>query len=395
MIDLPRGGNAPVPAGPLTVAFDWTVAAGRAVEADASAYLLTAAGVVRDDADMIFYNQPDGAGGAIRFAADLGRCGGFAVDPSRLPAAIERVVFCVTVHEAQARGQTLALLDDAAVTVAGAIRFAPPLLAATEAAMTFGELYRRGGRWKFRAVGQGFAGGLAPLARAFGIDVGEDSGKDAGRAAPPPSAPPPPPAPPPVSLAKVTLDKPGQAVSLEKQGRDFGEIVVNLNWSRGRPGFFGGGTAIDLDLGCLWELADGSAGVVQALGRAFGDYDAAPFIALSGDDRTGDVAAGETLRINGAHWGEIARIMVFANIYDGVPNWRATDGVVLVTMPGQPPVEVRLAEGRDDRRVCGVMLIENDDGRLKASRVLAYVRDQQVLDERFDWGLRWVAGSKD
>jgi tellurite resistance protein TerA len=54
-----------------------------------------------------------------------------------------------------------------------------------------------------------------------------------------------------------------------------------------------------------------------------------------------------------------------------------------------------MTEGRDDRRLCGVMLIENDDGRLKATRVMDYVRDQQVLDERFDWGLRWVAGSKD
>lgn len=385
---LPRGGNAPVPAGPLTIAFDWSIAPGRDVEADASAFLLTAGGTVRSDADMIFYNQPDGAAGAIRHAADLGPRGGFAIDPAWLPAAIERVVFCVTVHEAHARGQTLAMLTDAAIGVAeGALRFAPPLVAAPEAAMIFGELYRRGGGWKFRAVGQGFAGGLAPLARSFGIDVGEEA---AAIAPGPPS-----PSPPPVDLTKVTLEKPGQAVSLEKRGGGFGEIVVNLNWSRGRKGFFGGGSAIDLDLGCLWELADGRAGVVQALGRAFGDYDAAPFIALSGDDRTGDVAQGETLRINGARWGEIARILVFANIYDGVPNWRQTDGVVLVTMPHQPPVEVRMTEGRDDRRLCGVMLIENDDGRLKATRVLDYVRDQQVLDERFDWGLRWVAGSKD
>jgi tellurite resistance protein TerA len=393
--DLSRGGNAPVPPGPLTIAFDWTIAPDRDVAADASAYLLTAAGTVRGDADMIFYNQPEGAAGAIRYAADLGPCGGFAVDPARLPVAIERVVFCVTVHEAQAKRQTLALLGDASISLAdGALRFAPPLVAAPEAAMIFGELYRRGAGWKFRAVGQGFAGGLAPLARSFGIDVGAET--DMPSAPPPPAPPPPPPPPPPpINLTKVTLEKPGQAVRLEKRGEDFGEIVVNLNWSRGRKGFFGGGSAIDLDLGCLWELADGRAGVVQALGRAFGDYHAAPFVALSGDDRTGDVAQGETLRINGARWSEIARIVVFANIYDGVPNWRQTDGVVLVTMPDQPPVEVRMTEGRDDRRLCGVMLIENDDGRLKATRVMDYVRDQQVLDERFDWGLRWVAGSKD
>lgn len=390
MTDLTQGGNAPVPASDLTVSFGWSVPSGRDVDADASAYLLTASGKVRGDADMIFYNQPEGAGGAVRFGEALGGRGGFRVALDRVPAEIERIVLCVTIHEAQAKGQTLALLDGAEIVVAsaggGSLRFRPALAGASEAAMVFGELYRRQGQWKFRAVGQGFTGGLAPLARSFGIDVADE-----GTAPPPP----PPPPPPPVRLGKVTLDKPGQTVSLEKKGASFGEIVVNLNWSRGRKGLFGGNQAIDLDLGCLFELADGRKGVVQALGHVFGDFSQPPFIELSGDDRTGDVSQGETLRINGARWSDIRRLVVFANIYDGVPNWQQTDGVVLVTMPDQPPIEVRMTEGRNDRRLCGVVLIENDGGRLKATRVVEYFRDQEKLDHRFDWGLRWVAGSKD
>ena len=392
MIDLQQGGNAPLGGGEASVAFAWSVAGGRDLDADVSAYLLTAVGKVRGDADMVFYNQPGGAGGAVRFDPSLGSRGGFAVDLLRLPAEIERIVFCVTIQEAQSKGQTLALLHDAEIAVSSgggdAIRFRPALAGATEAAMVFGELYRRAGQWKFRAVGQGFNGGLAPLARSFGIDVAEE-------APPPVPAPPPPPPPTPVRLSKVTLDKPGQAVSLEKKGASFGEIVVNLNWSRGRKGFFGGGTAIDLDLGCLFELADGRKGVVQALGNVFGAFAEPPFIALSGDDRTGDVSAGETLRINGAQWSALSRIAVFANIYDGVPNWQATDGVVTVTMPDQPPIEVCMTEGRNDRRLCGVVLIENDDGRLKATRIVDYVRDQQVLDQRLGWGMRWTTGRKD
>ena len=185
----------------------------------------------------------------------------------------------------------------------------PDLAGASEAAMTFGELYRRNDEWKFRAVGQGFNGGLGPLARSFGIDV-----KDEAPPAPPPAPPAPasplrpqrrrPPAAPaaPISLSKVSLEKKGQAISLEKKGSSFGEIVINLNWTRGKKGFFGGGTAIDLDLGCLIEMADGQKGVVQALGRSFGDYHGPPFIQLDGDDRTGDVSQGETMRINGAQW---------------------------------------------------------------------------------------------
>ncbi len=392
MTILQQGGNAPVPGTRVSVGFSWTASSGPTVDADASAYLLTASGKVRSDADMVFYNQPDGAGSAVRFGATIGARGGFDVDLSRLPSDIERIVFCVTIHDAQSRRQTLALLADAEIVVSGdgsTIGYRPVLAGATEAAMVFGELYLRNGQWKFRAVGQGFNGGLAPLARSFGIDVAEET------AAPPPPPPPPPPPVTPVRLSKVTLDKPGQTVSLEKKGASFGEIVVNLNWSRGRKGLFGGGTAIDLDLGCLFELADGRKGVVQALGNVFGSFAQPPYIALSGDDRTGDVSQGETLRINGGQWSAMRRIAIFANIYAGVPNWTQTDGVVTVTMPDQPPIEVRMTEGRNDRRLCGVVLIENDGGRLKATRIVDYFRDQQVLDEHLGWGLRWAAGRKD
>lgn len=389
MTDLQRGGNAPVPApaSVLTVTLAWPQAGGVAV--DVSAFLLDAASRVRGDSDMVFYNQPEGAGGAVRFASSAGE-GRFTIDPAALPNDIERVVFCVTCDTARARGQTLARIDGAEITVAAlgtvaALRFRPALADASEAAMVFGELYRRAGQWKFRAVGQGFDGGLAPLARSFGIDVAD---------AVPPVAPVPPAPRATVSLAKVTLEKRGQTVSLEKRGSSFGEITVNLNWSRGRRGLFGGG-AIDLDLGCLFELADGRKGAVQAVGRAFGSFAQAPFVALSGDDRTGDVSQGETLRINGAHWPEIRRVAVFATIYAGVPNWQQTDGVVLVTMPDQPPIELRLTAGRNDHRLCGVVLIENDGGRVRLTRIVDYMRDQRMLDETLGWGLQWVHGRKD
>jgi tellurite resistance protein TerA len=326
VIELQQGGNAPVSDTRVSVAFRWTIAGGRDAEVDASSYLLTATGKVRGDQDMIFYNQPDGAGGAVRYSRGTGP-GAFEVDLGAVPAAIERIVFCVTIADAQAKAQTLAMLDGAEIAVGAtgqspSVRFRPALAGAREAAMTFGELYRRNGQWKFRAVGQGFNGGLAPLARSFGIDVADEPAAPAAGATPPPPPPPPPPAPP-VRLSKVSLDKPGQTISLEKKGSSFGEIVVNLNWTRGKRGFFGGGNAIDLDLGCLFELADGRKGVVQALGNVFGAFDRPPFIALSGDDRTGDVAAGETLRINGARWSELRRIAIFANIYDGVPELAA------------------------------------------------------------------------
>lgn len=395
-MELERGANAVVNAADVIVRIDYVAPAD--ADADVSAYLLGENGKVRGDHDMVFYNQAESAGGAMRFNPQPGAGGEFRISLRGLPPEIARIVFCVTIDQARARGRTLASLGKPRIEVtdssgASTAGYAPDLKDASEAAMTFGELYRRGSDWKFRAVGQGFNGGLAPLARSFGIDVQDEA------PVPPPSPAPPPPVSAgatskPVSLSKVSLEKRGQAVSLEKRGSSFGEIVVNLNWSRGRRGFLGGG-AIDLDLGCLVELADGHKGVVQALGRRFGSFHDLPFIQLDGDDRTGDVSQGETLRINGTQWAHIRRVAVFANIYDGVPNWQQTDGVVTVTMPDQPPIEVRMTEGRNNMRLCGVVLLENDGGRLKATRIVEYYRDQSELDRAYGWGLRWVAGSKD
>ena len=114
------------------------------------------------------------------------------------------------------------------------------------------------------------------------------------------------------------------------------------------------GKNIDLDLGVLFELEDGYKGCIQALGGNFGAFDHEPFIQLSGDDRTGAVTTGETIRVNGRHFDKIRRIGVFALIYDGAPNWQQTDGIVRITMPGQPEIEVRLDEGRNNTRLCGI-----------------------------------------
>src|SRR5512132_1674915 len=88
----------------------------------------------------------------------------------------------------------------------------------------------------------------------------------------------------------------------------------------------------------------------KRLGAVSGPTNDPPYIVLSGDDRTGDVASGETMRINGVHWSKIRRLAIFALIYDGVPNWLRTDGVVTVTMPNQPPIEVRMT---DVATICG------------------------------------------
>jgi len=153
------------------------------------------------------------------------------------------------------------------------------------------------------------------------------------------------------SLQKVTLTKAAPTVSLTKGSGATGQMRVNLNWNAGTKGLFRKAQSIDLDLGCLYELTDGSKGVVQALGNAFGRLDGPPYIQLDGDDRSGSATGGENLSINLEHLHEIKRVLVFAFIYEGVPAWSRADGVV--TLPagrcahrGRPRRALRLADVR-------------------------------------------------
>jgi stress response protein SCP2 len=256
---LSKGENIAMPAG--IVRLDVDIAAG---DADVSAYLLDASGRVRGDDDMIFYNQPRSPDGAVVLD---GR--GFAVDLAEVEADVQRIAVC-TVPEAG----TVARLARVSIGTPDAFSYAQDTGAMSEAALILGELYRRDGAWKFRAVGQGFDGGLASLSRHFGIDVEDETTAMPSAAPPAPSAsPPPPPSPPPVSLTKVTLEKAGR-VKLRKGG---GAIRARLVWE-GR----GGGQG-DLDLYCFYVTKDGTRGKVywKDLGRDQG----APWITLSGDSR--------------------------------------------------------------------------------------------------------------
>jgi tellurite resistance protein TerA len=419
-LDLQPGQNfsitkhSPAPAA-VEILLSWEPAT-TPLTLDSSAFALAAQGKVRGDEDFIFYNQPALPGGGIQRAGD-GRA--FTVTFAQLPTAIERIVIALTIDQGQRRGQSFGQLNQARAEIRDAQSKAPlavfPLATKmmAETALIVGELYQRNGEWKFRAVGQGFVGGLGPLARQYGVDVGEDpDAAEASPSAPPTStqptqAPRPaapvtaPPAPPkPIRLEKITLDKKTPSISLEKKAQGFGEIVVNLNWNQGGGGggFFGrltGGRKVDLDLGCLFRLRDGRAGAVQALGDTFGSLQQPPYIQLMGDDRSGASARGEFLHINGQQWNELDRILLFAMIYQGAPNWSETDAVVTVQAPGQPMLEIRLDSHRNDQRMCALAMLENQGGNIKVTKLVEYFLDHRVMDQAYGFGLRWVAGSKD
>ena len=159
---IEQGANAPVPSHPFQVSMRFDMRPAK-LDVDVSAYLLTAKGKVRGDADMIFYNQTSDADRAVLLNVSGSH---YYVDTSRLPEEVERIAFCVVVD-----GGAASELGAVTMAVAGGAEFRYDTTTQPLAAVIVGELYRRNGVWKMRAVGQGFAGGLEPLARSFGIDV--------------------------------------------------------------------------------------------------------------------------------------------------------------------------------------------------------------------------------
>ncbi|WP_371548044.1 VWA domain-containing protein [Streptomyces sp. NBC_00554] len=282
---MSKGANLPVEAGAVHVVLGWSGGSG-APDADASALLLGAGGRVRDDGDFVFYNQPQHASRAVRHLGKRQDAGATTdtveVDLRALEPDIERVVLCASADGGtfgELSGLTLRLLD--AGTRDELAYF--EMEATTETAFIGGELYLRGGRWKFRAVGQGYASGLAGLATDFGISVDEEpeaavasptvapaaAATPTARATPPAAPTPTPaptpsaPAPPPQSSPRLTkgeeqlpldmrkrlsLRKEQVAVSLKKHGAAGvrARVILVLDASGSMSGLYYKGVVADV-----------------------------------------------------------------------------------------------------------------------------------------------------
>ncbi len=150
---------------------------------DASAFLLGAEGKVRGDSDFIFFNQLKSTCGSVEHTGDnlTGDGDGddetILVDLSKIPPVVEKVSFTVTIHDAENRKQNFGQVSNAFIRIVNSanneeiVRYDLTEDFSTETALIFGEMYRNNNEWKFRAVGQGYEGGLAVLARTFGVNL--------------------------------------------------------------------------------------------------------------------------------------------------------------------------------------------------------------------------------
>jgi tellurium resistance protein TerD len=157
---------------------------GEDFDLDASAFLLGESGKVRGDHDFIFYNQLKSSDGSVEHTGD-NRTGegegddeAIKVNLSQVPAEVTKLSVVATIHDATARKQNFGMVQNAFIRIVDdsngreISRYDLAEDCSVETAMIFGEVYRHGGEWKFRAVGQGYQGGLAALARNFGVNVG-------------------------------------------------------------------------------------------------------------------------------------------------------------------------------------------------------------------------------
>ena len=189
-ISLSKGGNVNLSKeapglNKIVVGLGWDARAtdGAAFDLDASAFLVKLDGKVRTDSDFCFYNNKVVAGGAVQHAGDNTTGAGdgddetIKVELSKIPADLDKVVFAVTIHEAEIRKQNFGQVNHAYIRIVNEeggqelARYDLSEDASIETSMIFGEIYRIGADWKFKAVGQGFAGGLGPLASSFGVSV--------------------------------------------------------------------------------------------------------------------------------------------------------------------------------------------------------------------------------
>jgi tellurium resistance protein TerD len=190
-VALTKGGNVSLSKSApnltaITVGLGWDARSttGADFDLDASALLLGSNGRVLSDSHFVFFNNLRSPDGSVEHTGDNltgegeGDDESILVDLASVPPQVERIVFPVSIYEADVRGQSFGQVSNAFIRIVNQAdnnelaRYDLSEDASSETAMIFGEVYRRNGEWKFRAVGQGYASGLRGIAVDFGVNVG-------------------------------------------------------------------------------------------------------------------------------------------------------------------------------------------------------------------------------
>ena len=200
------------------------------------------------------------------------------------------------------------------------------------------------------------------------------------------------------------LNEPGASIAVSPKGGSFESMLIGVAWDNIRveeSGFFGKmfkkarKIGVDLDIGCLYEMQDGTRGAIQAFGEKFGDFDNPPFMQLSGDERTGDADGhDEYIMVNGNHWNDIKRVLVYIYIYEGAARWSAINPQIILDVPGEDDLVVTLGAHDDSLALCAVGGLESVRGGIKLTNYTEYFPGHYEMDRAFGFGLEWGEGRK-
>ena len=202
------------------------------------------------------------------------------------------------------------------------------------------------------------------------------------------------------------LDKNGESNIISPPQGGFGKIHAGLAWNNviveKASGFMGlikkaTKQGVDLDLGCFYELEDGSRGILQAFGELFGEYEGKPYIKLSGDDRTGDADGfDEYLSLNGSKWPEIKRVLIYTYIYEGASDWSQIKPVININLHDGQHDSVTISPHLKTNKltVCALASLKNVKNGMQIVTHGEYFASHAAMDRAFGFGLKWEDGAK-
>ncbi|WP_024611666.1 TerD family protein [Pseudoalteromonas sp. TB64] len=309
---ITNGQNLVVNATSIQVNVECELSGNNANEIDVSAFLLNKDNKTRNDDDFIFYNQPSSLDRAVTLSSGNAQKQSFTINLAAIDADIHKIVFVITTPSA------FKLASFLKVSVDNLLEFSPTLTDMNETSLNLAEVYRHKGQWKFRAIGQGYAGGLAPIAIDYGVDIEDkpNETKPAAAITPTPviSKPMSNTVNKPVNIKKVDLSKAGEkaTISLEKGNK----LTAKLQWD----------TQADLDLYCFY--VDKNDVEEKVYYKKLGSLTAPPFIKLLGDSQ---VAGEEIVEISQPDNIKYALICAYSAVSNGIGSFHSYKARVEVT----------------------------------------------------------------
>lgn len=353
----------------LRVGLNWNAPAN--MEVDASAFLVGFNEKITKEEDFVFYGQPSSSCQSVKLYQGVpsGNKQEFLVDLSHLPNEVKKIVFSLTIYNAEERQHFFRDVNHIQMTIMneqtreGIVRFPITYSFTNESAIIVGELYRYNGEWKFNPVGAGYFGGLVALCKAFGIEVADETPvnpvieqKSIPTPAPKPVPPTPKPASEPINISKIELKK-KQSVNIQKSKM----VTATLEWD----------TDNDLDLYCFYVTKDGQVGKIYY--RNLGSPHEYPYIALDGDSQE---SGKETIRI---YRPEVLKYVLFAAysaFSNGVGSFYSMKARAVVDNHMGNVVTAPLLERNDYAYwVCIAHIDFTNPNEMKISHVETYSRD--------------------